>query len=713
MRLLEGISRRKRDFFRRAVIAVISVAVFSLMPGKLHAQCFMCHGDPDFSTTDSSGQTVSLYVDSTVFAGSIHGSFDCTDCHTEAKDSPHPENMPPVDCGSCHTEVASNYQYHGLNKEKKGALFPDCHHCHGTHNILPPSDPRSTANPNNLPHTCGHCHEDESIVGKYHIPMIEPVEIYETSVHARMRGGDSGLVATCVDCHSPDNTAHSILAPIFPRSTIYHFNISRTCGQCHADIQARYEQGVHGQAAARGETDTPICIDCHGAHAILPVDDPKSRVGPTNVSLTVCAPCHEDDQLNVKYGLPTNIMESWQHSYHGLKSTDGDPRVANCSSCHRAHLILPASDSASSISPANVRATCARCHDSISKQLASIEIHKTKGVFLNTTGRTVRTIYVVAIILIIGSMVVHWLINLHKQIRVLNKGKQVVRMNRNELLQHTTLMVTFTVLAITGFAFHYSGSWWAKLMFGWPGGYIARRTIHEIAAVLFIATAIWHLIYLFSKRGRNFIRDIFPRPDDFRGFFQTMAFDLGLRKEPPRFGRFSYIEKAEYWALVWGTVVMTVTGAALWFGTVTENVLHVGALGVMLVIHFYEAILAGLAILIWHLYSTIFNPPVYPNNPSWYTGKMPLEMYRDEHPDDPAVKQALKENNGDTVRDEADTPPSSKKEKESENDLPEKAELSDDADKDKPSPKNPDISPGEKKEDHEMDESDNNDPDRE
>jgi cytochrome b subunit of formate dehydrogenase len=298
-------------------------------------------------------------------------------------------------------------------------------------------------------------------------------------------------------------------------------------------------------------------------------------------------------------------------------------------------------DSASSIAPANVQATCAKCHESITPQLARIEIHKTTGVFLNTTGKTLRAIYIVAIIIIIGLMVVHWLIDLRRRIIVLNHGKQVERMKRNELWQHTLLMVTFIVLAVTGFAFHYSGSWWAKMLFGWPGGFIARRVIHLVAAVLFIGTAIWHLIYLFSKRGKLFLRDIFPTVRDFRQFFETMAYDLGLRRERPRFGRFSYIEKAEYWALVWGTVVMTVTGIALWFGTQTESILKVGALGIMLVIHFYEAILAGLAILIWHFYSTIFNPPVYPNNPSWYTGKMPLEMYRDEHADDPVLDQFI------------------------------------------------------------------------
>jgi cytochrome b subunit of formate dehydrogenase len=609
-------------------------------PAAVFPQCLDCHGQEGFSTTGPSGGTISLYIDRAVLQHSVHGGFDCRDCHTGVGALPHPERLPSVDCASCHVNVGQTYTYHGFHQENPGQLMPDCHDCHGSHDILPPSNPESTVYSANLPKTCGRCHEDPAIVGQHSIPMIAPVEIYEISVHAKARPDGSGLVATCIDCHSIEGTAHKILAPVAPESSIFHFNIPKTCGQCHTEILSQYQKGVHGQAAAKGETDSPICIDCHGAHAILPVKDPKSRVSPTQVSMTVCAPCHEDRQLNIKYGLPTNIMESWRHSYHGLKSTDGDPNVANCASCHRSHLILPASDRQSSVSPSNVQKTCSQCHNTISRELSSIEIHETSGVFLNRTGRLFRSIYIVAIIIIIGSMLVHWLIDLHKRIRVLNQGKQIVRMQRDELWQHTFLMVTFTILLITGFAFHYSGSWWARMLFGWPGGFVVRRTIHGVAGVVFTGTIVWHLIYLMGQRGRTFLRDIFPRPKDFRQFFHTIAYNLGRRKEPPRFGRFSYIEKAEYWALVWGAAVMTITGVSLWFGIATENLLHVGALGVMLVIHFYEAILAGLAILIWHLYSTIFNPPVYPNNPSWYTGKMPLTMYMGEHPDDPVLDES-------------------------------------------------------------------------
>jgi cytochrome b subunit of formate dehydrogenase len=117
-----------------------------------------------------------------------------------------------------------------------------------------------------------------------------------------------------------------------------------------------------------------------------------------------------------------------------------------------------------------------------------------------------------------------------------------------------------------------------------------------------------------------------------------MLYNVGRRRERPCFGRFSYVEKAEYWALVWGSLVMIASGFFLWFDNIAVHWFPKGALDVMLVVHYYEAWLAVLSIAIWHMYSTIFSPEVYPMNPSWFTGKMPLEWYRHEHPDDPALR---------------------------------------------------------------------------
>jgi cytochrome b subunit of formate dehydrogenase len=147
-------------------------------------------------------------------------------------------------------------------------------------------------------------------------------------------------------------------------------------------------------------------------------------------------------------------------------------------------------------------------------------------------------------------------------------------------------------------------------------------------------TVIWHVIFITaSQRGRDFGRDMLPSALDFRQFGERILYNLGRRGRPPRFGRFSYVERAEYWALVWGTVVMIVTGLLLWFDNWFVQFLPKGALDVALVVHYWEAWLATLAIVVWHLYSTVFNPAVYPMNPSWLTGSMPEVMYAHEHAD--------------------------------------------------------------------------------
>ena len=636
--MVRGASAVHAGIRKHVLGMAIAMAFLPAARAALAADCLACHGNQSLTRPGAGSRVESLYVDGAEFERSAHGPLGCEGCHTDIQQIPHRPKLAPVDCGMCHEDVAQTYQWHGAHRERPGDLMPACHDCHTKHDILAASAPRSTVNPLNLPGTCNRCHADPAIVSKYFIPMVTPVKVFEESVHWRGTQGGHRPAASCIDCHSMAGTSHAIRAPIDPASSIYHFNIPSTCGRCHAEVMKRYREGIHGQASAKGETDSPVCTGCHGDHHILAVRNPESRVSPTKVSMDTCAPCHRLDTLAVKYGFPPNLLQTWLHSYHGLKSTDGDRSVANCSSCHRAHLILPQHDPQSSVAPTNRRATCARCHPSITAQLANIPIHGTPGIYLNPPGQVIRDIYIVAILVIIGAMFVHWQIDLFKKVRLRNRQRQIVRMRRDELWQHTMLMVTFTVLAITGLAFHYSGSWWAKLLFGWEGGFQVRHVLHRVAGVLFIATALWHAAYLFSRRGRQFSRDIFPRSKDFRQFAQTMAYDLGLAKEPPRFGRFSYIEKAEYWALVWGAAVMSATGLLLWFGEYTERVLKVGALGVMLVIHFYETVLATLAILIWHLYSTIFNPPVFPQNPAWYTGKMPLDMYRHEHPDDPALQ---------------------------------------------------------------------------
>ncbi len=603
---------------------------FIILCGPIRAvengDCLGCH---------ESTQNEKLKTYDSAHAVSVHADMACTDCHSAITEVPHPENLAPVNCGDCHDDAVKIYTHHGRQPVGSDPDIPDCAACHGKHDIKAVSDKNSTVNPQNLPETCGRCHENIDLTEKHEILYGKAVEVYRSSVHGRAALGGVYVAATCNDCHSTGGTAHRILGPGHSESSINHFNIPKTCGKCHQNVEKDYWEGIHGKLVERGEVDSPVCTDCHGEHGIISPRDPESRVSAARVAEATCAPCHESARLNEKYGVPSGRLQTYVDSYHGLKSKAGDLTVANCASCHGAHRILPHADPTSSIHPNNLRETCGHCHPGISQAMAITPIHGQPGLSQTPLANIIRSVYIIAIVVIIGLMIIHWLLDLRKKIKNVSTLKQVRRMMPGEVWQHTLLMVTFIVLVITGFALRYSESWWVNLLFGWEGGFPLRGVIHRVAAVVFVLSVLWHLFFIGTARGKQFIRDMWPRKRDLRDFIQMMLYNVGLSKNRPGAGRFTYVEKAEYWALVWGTAIMIFSGFFLWFEDFAVGWFPKGFLDVMLVVHYYEALLATLSILIWHMYSTVFNPDVYPMNPSWYTGNMPLDWYRHEHPDDP------------------------------------------------------------------------------
>jgi formate dehydrogenase gamma subunit len=619
-------------------VVLLFVAVATLYTSPLSStqqpiktsECLECH--------DASEHEKNSPYDA-LLGGSAHAGFDCADCHTGIAGLPHDDPIAKVDCGNCHEDAAEAYKWHGRNPYPGGKDIPLCTDCHGVHDILPSSDPNSRTSVVNLPSTCGVCHENVDLVKKHDILYGQAVTVYRNSVHGKAAQGGIGLVATCTDCHSTGGSAHRILVPGNAESSINHFNIPNTCAKCHADVARQYWDGIHGKLVKRGETGSPVCTNCHGEHGIIAHTDPRSPVSPTRVAEATCSPCHESAYLNEKYGIPSGRLTSWVDSYHGLKSRAGDVAVANCASCHGAHMILPSTDSMSSIYSENLQHTCGKCHPGITETLAKTSVHGQPGMSSTKAAEVVGQIYVVVIFLVIGTMLLHWAIDYRKQIRLVTLKEQVVRMTTDEVWQHTLLMISFIVLVVTGFALRYSDSWWANLLFGREGGFPWRGTIHRGAAVLFFITSIWHLFFLLTPRGKAFVKDMWPTKVDLEQFVQMVRFNLDRSDHRPRFGRFSYVEKAEYWALVWGTIVMVITGIFLWWDNIASQWLPKGFLDIMLVVHFYEAVLASLAILIWHMYSTVFSPGVYPMNPAWFTGKMPKDVYHHEHGGDPAMTQ--------------------------------------------------------------------------
>jgi cytochrome b subunit of formate dehydrogenase len=609
--------------------------------------CSDCHdGEADDRQVGPPHQLLSASIHSDEDCDSCHESIDMEDLDLEAE-NPHGDEVEPVDCGLCHEDEAEVYRRHGRLDVGDDPDLPECWDCHGSHDILPESDRQAHTHPINLPSTCRSCHTDVDLVKKHDILREKPIQLYQSSVHGQASTKGLYVAATCNDCHSAagpegEKTAHRILSPADPESTIFHFNIPDTCSQCHESVAMDYVEGIHGQLAAYGQVEAPVCTHCHGEHGIISPSDPRSPVSAGRVAEATCAPCHESEVINQKYGIPAGRLRSYIDSYHGLKSKAGDVHVANCASCHGAHRILPHTDPTSSIHADNLQRTCGECHPGISEELASEPIHATATGIKSGWPRFVTILYLFMIVMTIGSMTLHNLADWFRHLRNMRREPYVIRWTANETMQHWVLLFSFIALVISGFSLRFSESWWVQILFGWGDGqgFLIRGTVHRTAAVIFILCSFWHTLFLLSHRGRGMIRDMFPQKSDLIHLRDNALYFLGRRKEPARFKRFSYMEKAEYWALMWGGIVMTVTGVLLWFDNyfVTSWGLPKGILDVVLVIHYYEAWLATLAIVVWHGYATVVNPRVYPMNPAWIAGKMPKAMYSHEHPEGPKLK---------------------------------------------------------------------------
>ena len=155
------------------------------------------------------------------------------------------------------------------------------------------------------------------------------------------------------------------------------------------------------------------------------------------------------------------------------------------------------------------------------------------------------------------------------------------------------------------------------------GGGEWRGMIHRAAAVVFVALSIHHVLFMIlTRRGRLHLNELALRNSDMQELVQTVQFNLGARKSKPHYGRYSYVEKSEYWALIWGSFIMIATGTMLTFENLFMQHVPKWAMDVATTVHFYEAVLATLAILVWHFYFVIFDPDHYPMNWSMVTGKV-------------------------------------------------------------------------------------------
>ncbi len=598
--------------------------------------CMSCHEDPELEGLDHSGATILMFVAVDTLAASVHGDMECVDCHTDLADMddyPHAEELATVDCSTCHDEVQEIFSASAHGEALDNPRAPTCVSCHGTHNILPHENPEALSSAKMLPYTCSNCHHKQILTNDPDVKITDSFDRYMRGIHAEGISKGIGSAASCNDCHG----MHDLKPAYDPASMVNKMNLPKTCSKCHNDIYTQYERGIHGKALKAGILDSPNCSDCHGEHEILKINDPHSPVNVSNVSVYVCGKCHNDRQLIEKYGLGDERFSSYQDSYHGLAIQGGSVTAATCVSCHEAHDVLPQQNPASSIHPDNLVETCQKCHPKANYSFASSYSHNIAAAQYSVLNRWIEVIYIIAIVLIIGSMLFHNGIILFRSMIDKNRRTRglptVKRFNGNMVYQHMVLTITFIVLAITGFALKYPNAWWVSIL-NFVGIFEpARSVIHRISAVLLIYISIHHAVFLLAaRRGREELKAIWFEKTEWKLIVQNLKYHLGMIDEKPQFNQYDYTEKAEYWALVWGTIVMVFTGFVLWFPTTFTAILPAWSVKVAETVHLYEAWLASLAIVVFHFFFVIFHPEQYPMSFTWLTGDMTVSEVKEHHP---------------------------------------------------------------------------------
>ncbi len=665
------------------ILALVSIPLLArqgektLTPLKQNEACLACHGRPGMK----SGKGKSISIRPEKHAASAHGILACMDCHTSIKDFPHPIKTGKVKCETCHAEQAADAaksihgalgedscsschgnvheiaasakltpatcaechaaeakefseSIHGQAANSGDPDAPSCLSCHGpAHKILPLSEPASKLAKRNQPAACAQCHSNPGFLSRHRIPVLHPVEQYLQSVHGRaVLQGKNGAV--CADCHG----GHGILPARDAQSTVSHWNVAATCGKCHNEIARQFNESVHGEALKAGVRDAPDCASCHGEHLILEPGNPASALNAANISAQTCGRCHADTRMARLYDLPTDRMPSYADSFHGLAVREGKLTAANCASCHGVHAILRSSDPRSTVNAANLAKTCGQCHQGVGERLAIGPVHvRISTGPAHPVVRWIRGFYLVIIPLTLGFMLIHnlldWLAKLGRRRWLENSSGHVVRMNLWFRIAHWGVMLSFPTLVFTGFALKYPDSWWSAPFLLWGRHEAFRGRLHRAAAIVLIAATLYHFVHLaLNRRDRGFFLAMLPKWKDVSDLVSAVRYNLNLCKEEPQFGKFNYAEKLEYWAFLWGSAIMALSGFLLWFNNFALRHFPKWISDAATAVHWYEALLATFSILLWHFYMVIFDPLVYPMDTAWLDGKVPASHYRFSRP---------------------------------------------------------------------------------
>jgi hypothetical protein len=352
----------------RIVLAVlVTASIAAAAPQKPGApappgndDCLACHGDAGAARAD--GRPVAVAPE--VFAASIHGmgGVACVDCHADLAslaEYPHAERLQPAQCATCHDAAVTAYgtSVHAQGRRPGGTLAAaGCADCHGSHDIKPSADPSSRTHPARLLDTCGTCHGSAGTGAPGDTARGNIVDLFRDSIHGKalLKSG-LNVAPSCTDCHG----SHDIRPKTDPASLVFRKTIPTTCSRCHEGIGREYWESVHGSQVAQGSPLAPVCSSCHTAHDIRRSDVEGWRLEV----IKECGTCHEQS------------LDTYRDTFHGQVTALGFARVASCADCHGAHAVFPKADPRSTVSEANLVATCRQCHERATPSFAQFDPH--------------------------------------------------------------------------------------------------------------------------------------------------------------------------------------------------------------------------------------------------------------------------------------------------------------------------------------------------
>ncbi len=610
------------------LLACLSVPAFAETAAtapavKVKKECLECHDDAALKAAD--GKTMTVTADE--FGRSAHRKLDCAECHETGLSVKHPPGalgaVKPQVCQECHADEfkAIAGSIHGRRSKGEKAI-KDCTGCHDSlHRVFKGGDPASPLSPVNQIKTCGGCHE-------------EMMANYERSEHAHalLKSGLTEAAPSCSSCHGK----HDIHSKTDPAATTSQAKIPDTCGKCHSTILREWLDSAHGVLWKSGKSgkeghDAPVCSTCHEPHAIKRPDTAVVRKQVADQ----CGNCHE------------KLDGSFHDSFHGKATSLNNLKAAVCADCHTPHANLPASDPRSSIHPDNLTKTCGACHPNVNASFLTFDPHANPTDATRNPYLYWMWIGMTALLAgVFGFFGLHGLLWMQRAAVGMLRGEfkaahggggqYVRRFSGMQMSVHVAIVSSFLLLAATGLPLKFAGAPWAPKVMALLGGAETAGFLHRLAGIVTFGYFAWHLgmlVYgLFFKKERGYFwgpRSMTPQPRDIVDLWGMLKYFLYLGPRP-KFDHFTYWEKFDYLAVFWGVAIIGISGLVLWFPVAATLVLPGWALNAAYLVHSDEALLATGFIFMFHFFHTHLRPEAFPMDTVIFTGRMSLEVFKEE-----------------------------------------------------------------------------------